>query len=105
MGMKIASILYCQKQTLSFWSNKIERNKARDKKEQRQLAAMGWHCITIWECQLKPKVRRQTLESLAYTLNYIFLEDRKLRTYKQPDTAGTLLAAEAEVAYERKNQG
>lgn len=88
-----------------FWSDKIERNKARDKKEQRQLAAMGWHCITIWECQLKPKVRWQTLESLAYTLNYIFLEDRKLRTYKQPDTAGTLLAAEAEVAYERKNQG
>ena len=86
-----------------FWSDKIERNKARDKKQQRQLAAMGWHCITIWECQLKPKVRRQTLESLAYTLNYIFLEDRKLRTYKQPDTVDTLLAAEAEVAYERKN--
>lgn len=42
---------------------------------------MGWHCITVWECQLKPKAREQTLESLAYTLNHIFLEDRKLRTY------------------------
>ena len=30
---------------------------------------MGWHCITVWECQLKPKAREQTLESLAYTLN------------------------------------
>lgn len=65
------------KTNIDFWSNKIKRNKERDKKEQCQLAAMGWHCITIWECQLKPKVRIQTLESLAYTLNHIFLEDTK----------------------------
>ena len=67
------------KTNIDFWSNKIERNKERDKKEQCQLATMGWHCIIVWECQLKPKVREQTLESLAYTLNHIFLEDRKLR--------------------------
>lgn len=48
----------------------------RDKEEQRELAAMGWHCITIWECELKPKVREQTLESLAFTLNHIWLQDR-----------------------------
>lgn len=38
---------------------------------------MGWHTITIWECELKPKLREQTLESLAYTLNHIWLEDQK----------------------------
>ena len=43
---------------------------------------MGWHCITVWECQLKPKIRMQTLESLAYTLNHIYLEDRKVKTYE-----------------------
>ena len=37
---------------------------------------MGWHTITIWECELKPKLREQTLESLAYTLNHIWLEDQ-----------------------------
>lgn len=47
-----------------FWQAKIERNKERDYEIQRQLASMGWHCITIWECQLKPKVREATLESL-----------------------------------------
>ena len=40
---------------------------------------MGWHTITIWECELKPKLREQTLESLAYTLNHIWLEDQKGR--------------------------
>lgn len=63
---------------------------------------MGWHCITIWECQLKPKVRLQTLESLAYTLNHIFLEDRKIKTYELPDTNNTLMVAESEVAYGKR---
>ena len=31
--------------------------------------------IQIWECQLKPKIRQQTLEALAYTLNHIYLQD------------------------------
>ena len=33
-----------------FWVAKIRRNKERDKEEQRRLAEMGWHCITVWEC-------------------------------------------------------
>ena len=36
------------KTNIDFWQKKIERNKERDKKEQCQLAAMGWHCIKIW---------------------------------------------------------
>jgi DNA mismatch endonuclease (patch repair protein) len=65
-----------------FWQAKITRNAERDKAVQRALAALGWHCITVWECQLKPKVREQTLESLAFTLNHIFLMDRKVvKTY------------------------
>ena len=58
-----------------FWVEKIRRNKERDKEEQRKLAAMGWHCITVWECELTPKRREETLESLAFTLNHIWLQD------------------------------
>lgn len=54
-------------------------NKERDIKEQKELASMGWHCITVWECQLKPAFREQTLKSLEYTLNHIFLIDRSLK--------------------------
>ena len=60
-----------------FWVAKIRRNKERDKEEQKQLAAMGWHCITVWECQLTPTKREETLDSIAFTLNHIFLQDHR----------------------------
>ena len=59
-----------------FWVNKIRRNKERDKEEQHRLAEMGWHCITVWECELKPSKREETLDSIAFTLNHIYLQDR-----------------------------
>ena len=64
-----------------FWVAKIRRNKERDKEEQRKLAAMGWHCITVWECQLIPKYREETLESIAFTLNHIWLDDVRCKMY------------------------
>jgi DNA mismatch endonuclease (patch repair protein) len=77
-----------------FWQAKIIRNAERDKAEQRALAALGWHCITVWECQLKPKVREQTLESLAFTLNHIFLMDRKVKPYTMQEDEDIPMAAE-----------
>lgn len=61
-----------------YWMEKIRRNKERDSEEQRQLADMGWHCVTVWECELKKDKREKTLESLAYTLNHIYLLDHSL---------------------------
>ena len=62
-----------------FWMAKIRRNKERDKEEQHRLAEMGWHCITVWECELKPKNREQTLDSIAFTLNHIWLKDHGVK--------------------------
>ena len=67
-----------------FWVEKIRRNKERDKEEQKQLAAMGWHCITVWECELKPSKREETLESIAFTLNHIWLQDHQARVVAYP---------------------
>ncbi len=83
------------KSRTDFWQSKIERNQARDKEEQRKLASMGWHCITIWECQLKPKIRERTLQSLTYTLNRIFIENHKSHRYESPEEE-TMMAAEPE---------
>lgn len=58
-----------------FWEKKINRNRERDKEEQKKLAEMGWHVIVVWECQLKSSKRDNTLTSLAFTLNHIFLQD------------------------------
>ena len=76
-----------------FWVAKIQRNHERDLKVQHELAAMGWHSITIWECELKPKVQERTLQSLAFTLNKIFLQDHSVKCYELPEEE-LLMAAE-----------
>lgn len=86
-----------------FWVAKIRRNKERDKEEQRKLAAMGWHCITVWECELKPSMRENTLESIAFTLNHIWLKDHGTTPLPYPEQAEENMqmpmAAESEIGY------
>ena len=105
MGDVIESSECCKipKTNREFWVAKIRRNKERDKEEQKRLAAMGWHCITVWECELTPKKREETLESIAFTLNHIWLQDRKRckmadvrsKMYQQSEEDnGLLMAAE-----------
>lgn len=80
------------KSNVEFWVNKIKRNKERDIRVQCKLASMGWHSITIWECELKPSKREDTLRSLTYTLNTIFLQDRAIRHYENPEEESTMAA-------------
>ena len=68
----------------AFWVAKIRRNKERDKEEQKALAKMGWHCITVWECDLKPLKREETLESIAFTQNHIWLQDHGAKDIPYP---------------------
>ena len=70
-----------------FWVAKIKRNQERDIEEQKRLAEMGWHCITVWECELKPSKREATLKSLAFTLNKIWLDDHAVigKPYELPE--------------------
>lgn len=35
-----------------FWADKLSANKLRDKKNEKALKKMGWHILTIWECDL-----------------------------------------------------
>ena len=84
------------KTNTEFWERKISRNRERDREEQKQLARMGWHCITVWECELKGERREKTLESLEYTLNHIFIQDRDLR-YRLPEGEDLGMAAEENV--------
>lgn len=90
------------KTNIEFWKNKIERNRNRDLADRQKIVSMGWHCITIWECQLKPKVRQQTLEALVYTLSHIFLEDRRIEPYKEREEDLTMVA-DSTVGYESKS--
>ena len=61
------------KTNTAFWQEKISRNRERDLKRRIELRNMGWHTITLWECQLKPKTANQTLQGLETALYRIFL--------------------------------
>lgn len=82
------------KSNVEFWKKKIERNKERDLKERIQLRIMGWHVIQLWECQLKPKKRVNTLTGLMQTLNHIFLINKgyKIKTYEENQPQGDIAA-------------
>lgn len=51
-----------------FWTAKIARNKERDREVLALYHDMGWTVITVMECELKPKVRENTLLELAEKL-------------------------------------
>ena len=54
-----------------FWESKIIANIERDRKKEAELNERGWKVLVIWECQLKPRTRDNTLESLIKELEAI----------------------------------
>jgi len=36
-----------------YWNPKLDENQARDARTRRDLAALGWQTLTIWECELE----------------------------------------------------
>ena len=51
-----------------FLKEKIIKNTERDKKNYEQIRRMGWRVIVVWECELKPQRRKETLEKLKTEL-------------------------------------
>jgi DNA mismatch endonuclease (patch repair protein) len=39
------------KQNADFWKSKFERNMARDTQKVRDLEALGWQVLIVWECE------------------------------------------------------
>lgn len=48
-----------------YWIPKILRNVERDKENYTTLENKGWRVLVVWECELKKKVRDDTLEKLC----------------------------------------
>ena len=51
-----------------FWHEKITKNVSRDQHVYEQLRKDGWNVIIIWECELKPKARENTLKNLCISI-------------------------------------
>lgn len=89
-----------------YWRRKIEHNQQRDEKNKEALKKMGWKIMTIWECQLKPAIREQTLYEMEYWINHSFLEHYR---QKSPNTYEIIenppcIVADNMVEYEKKKE-
>lgn len=89
----------------AFWQKKIEQNKQRDARNKAALKQMGWRVMVVWECQLKPTFRQQTLLEIEYHINHTYLK----RFIPHPPTLyningqeATNMAAEDSIEYRKK---
>ena len=59
------------KSNVEFWETKIARNKHRDEVTTAHLEALGWHVITVWECELRAGSQwEDRLDALAGEIRY-----------------------------------
>ncbi|MCR5463809.1 MAG: very short patch repair endonuclease [Bacteroidales bacterium] len=49
---------------VSFWEEKIRRNKERDAADVAALEALGWHVLVVWECELAKQRFEDTMTNL-----------------------------------------
>lgn len=52
-----------------WWLRKISGNTEKDVQAEALLHSLGWHVITLWECQLKKKLIGNTLLSVTEELS------------------------------------
>lgn len=56
------------KSNISYWKEKLDKNKQRDSRNQEILRKEGWQVLVIWECELKKSRRELTLNQLWHRL-------------------------------------
>lgn len=53
---------------LEYWKKKIAENLERDERKTRELEKLGYRVLIVWQCQLKPNIKIETLESLYHNI-------------------------------------
>lgn len=67
------------KSNAAFWRKKILGNRDRDARNVKELRALGWHVMTVWECAVRGKNQRQ-LNSLQQKISdWITTESHRIR--------------------------
>ena len=66
------------KSNVEFWTAKIQRNRHRDQVTEAHLTALGWHVITVWECELRGADKAAArIDSLVKEINEAGLVKQK----------------------------
>ena len=81
------------KSNVEFWETKIARNRHRDEVTNAHLEALGWHVITIWECELRGKsILASRLDSLAEEIREAGAAKSKLKELYKRNRAESKMA-------------
>nr|WP_321487625.1 DNA mismatch endonuclease Vsr [uncultured Draconibacterium sp.] len=67
-GHKGCKYFVVPKTRTDWWLNKIKETQKRDREKEIELNVLGWKVITVWECELKSKQQKQTLEFLLTSI-------------------------------------
>jgi DNA mismatch endonuclease (patch repair protein) len=51
-----------------YWEVKLDRNIKRDAETIEKLTKLGWRVYIVWECELRPHCRQQTIDNLISAL-------------------------------------
>jgi len=71
------------KSNVEFWTEKVKKNKERDRSVNGLLESQGWYVITVWECELKKARLTDTIQKVEDELSanlerwFTFQEMRK----------------------------
>ncbi len=54
------------KTNIEYWTNKIARNKARDKENKRDLKKLGWCVVDVWGCSIKNRRTQELIKKIKF---------------------------------------
>ena len=81
------------KTNVEFWETKIARNRHRDEVTNAHLEALGWHVITVWECELRGKsIVASRLDALAEEIREAGVAKSKLKELYKRNRAESKMA-------------
>lgn len=52
-----------------WWEEKINSNRARDRRQTARLSALGWNVIRVWEHDLEPEILKSTVARIEVAIH------------------------------------
>lgn len=95
------------KTNTDYWTEKITKNKERDKNNVIQILSMGWKVMTIWDCEIQQKdnieVLIQRITNLLHEPSPFKPQYFSLKFYEEIEDNVTMVAEEV-VPYKKEKK-
>jgi DNA mismatch endonuclease (patch repair protein) len=73
---------------MQYWKPKLERTRQRDEESKKELLALGWRVLTVWECALVEGNGERREESLMSVSDWLLSKSKQGEIeYRASDTA------------------